>query len=334
MKNIADKSNMYQMILDFPHQFPQGYKAAGDAGKKYAQISFDSIVVAGMGGSALPGNLLRTFAEELDIKLPIIVHRNYGLPPALKLTRALVIIISYSGNTEEALSVYDEAHKSGLAVAAITTGGKLGERAKADGHPLILVRAVLPPRLAMGYQFSALVAFLANAGIIKSQTSTMDALEKSLRPTKILDDAKKLLPSIEDKTPLIYASQKYGVLAHILKTQFNENAKIHAFANTFPELNHNELEGYGDSNSSQFVVLFLKSPNDKIQIQKRMELTAQIIEKQGFAVHTIDIKGENIYNEIFNTTLFGFWLSYYLAINKNIDPTPVQIIEDFKKKLK
>lgn len=330
--NKIDKSNMSELIFNFPSQFKVGYAATGTAGEEYRGKKFENIIIAGMGGSALPGDLLKTVASELGLNIPVTLHRDYGLPKDGSVRRdTLVIVSSYSGTTEETLSAYEEALKQKLAIMAITSGGTLKTRAQENNTQIATVPEGIQPRLAVGYQFAALLALLHNVGLIPSQKNEMTELETSLDVTALEDAGKNLAQKIKNTTPLIYSSKKYGSLSYILKIQINENAKLHAFANTFPELNHNEMVGY--YKNSTFSVLILRAEDDHPIIKKRMELTAQLIENKGYAVHTIDIEGQTIYNRIFNTILLGNWLSYYLAINKNIDPTPVEIVEDFKKKL-
>ncbi|MDX1608355.1 MAG: bifunctional phosphoglucose/phosphomannose isomerase [Candidatus Spechtbacterales bacterium] len=327
----VDRSNMKQILIDFPSQFATGYSAAADAGSSLKNNKFENIIVAGMGGSALPGALLEMLAEyQLDLQIPVYIHRSYELPRQAT-DKSLVIIISYSGNTEEALSAYQKAKTENHTICAITSGGKLEEFAQTDEIPLVLVPKNVQPRIALGYQFSALLALLANAGIIKPQKKEMEELESALSPEKLEKTAEKLAEKIDSKTPLIYSSRDYRHLAYILKIQMNENGKRHAFANYFPELNHNEMVGYETKND--MFVLVLRDKDDHPKIQKRMELTADIIKKRGYSVEYIDINGENMYNKVFNTILFGNWLSYYLAIKAEIDPTPVDIVEEFKKEL-
>lgn len=322
---------MYQTIMDFPEQFLIGYKAAKGVGSKYSNKKFDKIIVAGMGGSALTGDLLfDIFYKQANLKIPSHVHRDYNLPKSTR-QNTLVIIISYSGNTKETLSVYQEAKNNNLSIITITSGGKLKEYSKKDNVPSVTVPGGIQPRMTLGYQLSALVAVLENANLIDSQKNEFKKLSQTLDPNLNKNDAEKLAKKIGKSTPIFYSSYKYKSLSYILKIQINENSKRHAFFNIFPELNHNEIEGY--EKSSKYFILILRGDDDDERIQKYMKLTKKIIEKKGHPVTTIDIKGKNVYNKVYNTILFGNWLSYYLAIQNNIDPTPVNLIEEIKKQL-
>jgi glucose/mannose-6-phosphate isomerase len=331
MHSPSDPSGMHENITAFPQQFAAGYAAASSAGAAHADKTFDRIVVAGVGGSALPGDFLTLVAPTLGLTLPIVVHRDYGLPQFVK--NGLVVVISYSGNTEEALSAYDAAQKENLAIIAITTGGSLKERAQRDGVELVLVPSGVQSRMALGYQFSALLHVLENIGIVASQKDALEQLATTLDPARAQKDAEALLPGIRGTTPLFYASRQYYPLAHILKIQMNENAKVHAFANMFPELNHNEMVGYEAAAPEHFSTVILTADDDTLIIKKRQALTAQLIKEKGGRVHVIDIVGEDIYDRIFNIVLLGSWLSYHLAVDNGIDPAPVRIIESFKKAL-
>lgn len=333
MNQSADISGIHKDIAAFPQQFPAGYAAAQEKASQYIQQSFENIVIAGIGGSALPGNLLRTFAQTLPNPVPVMVHRDYGLPAGITLKHSLVVVISHSGNTEEALSAYDAAREQGTALVVVTSGGELKKRAEQDSVPAAVVPGNIQPRIALGYQFAALLGLLANAGVIPSQKEDMDRLSAGLDSQSARTRAKELAQKITGTTPIFYASQKYHALAYILKIQMNENAKILAFSNIFPELNHNEMVGYEASALEQFSTLILRADDDLPRIKKRQEITAQLIEERGAHVYTIDINGEEIYNKVFDTVLFGMWLSYQLALARDIDPAPVKIVEELKKKL-
>lgn len=331
---------MRQIILDFPKQFSLGADIVGDAGKQYAGERFENIIIAGMGGSALAGDVLKIVAPHIKLRLPISIHRDYGLPTDGSLRpHTLFVAISHSGNTEETLSAYRQALTQKITTMTISSGGTLKALAEKNTTPHVTIPSGIQPRLALGHQTTALLGMLAGAGLIASQHSEMEKIAQTLDSASLEDTGKELAEKIQDTTPLIYASSKYGALAYILKIQMNENAKLHAFTNTFPELNHNEMVGYeqetgNGEQGTTFSILLLRAQDDHLQIKRRMDLFEQLIKKRGYYVYSVDIKGENIYNRIFNTILVGSWLSYHLALNRNIDPTPVDIVEDFKKKLK
>ncbi|MEX0878013.1 MAG: bifunctional phosphoglucose/phosphomannose isomerase [Candidatus Spechtbacterales bacterium] len=330
-KNI-DSYNMRQIILDFPRQFPVGYGAVGDAGKEFTSKEFKNIIIAGMGGSALAGEVLTLLSGALKLQLPVFIHRDYGLS-SMANKNSLIVTLSYSGNTEETLSVYQAAKEKGITLAVITSDGSLKQMAKKDKKPLAIVPEGIPPRLAIGYQFSALLAILSNVGIIEPKEDVVQKISSELKSAEVMSLAKELVGEIKEKTPIIYSSKANSPLAYIMKIQINENAKRHAFYNSFPELNHNEILGYENSNPDNFFVFMLRDKNDHPKNQRRMEITARLLEKRKYKVKFIDIEGENMYNRAFNAILFGTWLSYYLAIQDSIDPTPVTLIKEIKRSL-
>lgn len=329
-----DKSNMRKTILEFPKQFRIGLKSAENV---KVSGSFELVLVCGMGGSALPADILKMWLEANKIILPLRVHRDYGLPHHAD-KRQLIIGISYSGNTEETLSSIQEAQKKNLKIAAVTSGGKLAEFCKKHEIPLAIVPSGFQPRMAVGFQFAALIKILTNSGIIKNNLTDVCALEKLLKPGLLKNRGKELAEKLKNKVPLIYASRSFKALARIWKIKFNENSKIPAFHNYFPELNHNEMVGFTKIPNfkipiSNFHILILRSPRALPINLKRMELTCRILRKRGMAVDIIYIKGYNILDEIFSNILLADWASYYLALAYKIDPTPVKIVEEFKKNL-
>jgi len=321
---------MEKMILDFPAQFAQGYKAGQEAGKEYVGVKIENIIICGMGGSALPGSVLEMSATEIGLQIPVRIHRNYGLPKEAT-NRDLVVVISYSGNTEEALSSYKEAREKEIPLVAITTGGPLQKMGEENNTSVVLIPDGLPPRLAIGAQYSALAAVLENSGVIGPQEKNFEELARTLDAKKHSQFAESLAENLKEFTPLIYSSQKYKNLAYILKIQLNETSKKHAFCNYFPELNHNEMVGF--ETDGNFAVLILRAEDDDPKIKRRMELTASILKEKGVGVEFLDIQGEKVYDRIFNTVIFGNWLSYYTAVKNGVDPIPVEIIEKFKNLL-
>jgi glucose/mannose-6-phosphate isomerase len=330
---------MEKVILGFPKQFKIGTEAA-----KNLKISgnFKGICICGMGGSALPGNLLNLFLKNKDIDIPLILQRNYNLPNQVK-RDWLVIFISYSGNTEEPISCFEQAKKKGLKTAFISSGGKMETLAKKHNIPCALIPKGIQPRMALGYQFSALIQLLKNAGIIKTGLQEILSLEKALQPRKWETQGKALAKKLSGKIPLIYASGELKILARIWKIKFNENSKTPAFWNYFPEMNHNEMVGFEKRKTSladcgqrarqnaKFYFIILQDENDHSRIRKRMTLTAKLLKKQGLAGEIINLQEKSLLEKTFSAILLSDWASYYLALQYNTDPEPVELVEEFKK---
>lgn len=323
---------MKQVILNFPKQFEIGAKAAENI---KLEGSFDNIIICGVGGSALPGTLLLDLA---DISIPIFVHRDYNLP-ANASEKSLIICISFSGNTEETLSAYEEAVSKKYCVIALSTGGKLEELAKQNNLPVVIVpNDCLQPRFGTGYLVSALIKILDNCGITNNLSQEVLKIAEILKPENFEAQGKILGEKLVDKIPVVYSSNQYKSVARIWKIKFNENSKIMAFWNFFPELNHNEMVGLTgiknqESGIKNFHFIILRDNQDDPRIIKRMEITANLIKESGADVEIIEMQGATKIEKIFNALLLGDWASYYLAQNYGIDPVPVAIVEKFKKQL-
>src|SRR5487761_1039360 len=324
-----DTHDMRSMLLDFPRQFGQGIDAARNASLPSIIPSVESIIIAGMGGSALPGELLKFFARQSSFfKYPIDVHihREYGLPADMD-KRTLIVCISYSGNTEETLSAYREARKQNLPLAVISSGGMLEELAQKQPMWIKLPPSDLPPRLAIGMQFAALVTLLERLSITSPQTKKLETAALALHPGLFEQKTKTIAKKTFLRIPIIYASRANKALAYIMKIGFNENAKKMAFWNYIPECNHNEMVGFGDTHKN-FIFFFLLDRDDNPAIKKRIRIMIQLAKKNRIPLQILDITNSRVYNKAFNTILLSDWISYYSALFNKTDPTPVSIVEE------
>ena len=323
---------MKEIILNFPKQFKVGLERTP---KLTIKKPIRGLCICGMGGSALPGSILYSWINIKKIDLPVIVNRDYSLPHRIK-KGWLVVCISYSGNTEETLSCFKEALKNKLKLVSIGSGGKLENLSKKYRIPFVKIPSGIPPRTAIGYQFGALVGILQKYGIFsKKDVQELLVLEK-INACEFENFGKKLSEKLVKKIPIIYASNQFKVAARIWKIAFNENTKIPAFWNYFPELNHNEMTGFAKfkTQNSDFYFIILRDKNDHQRIKKRMHLTVEILKKTGIKGEIIDLKGKTYLEKLFNSIILGFWTSYYLAKTYKIDPVSVKLVEEFKKKLK
>jgi glucose/mannose-6-phosphate isomerase len=320
-----DKSNMLKAIEDFPKQcrdamsLSNGISVSGKISK---------IIVAGMGGSAVGGDILKHYMH--DSKIPVITIRDYVLPNYVD-ENTLVFAVSYSGNTEETLSAFEDATRKGAKIIAVTSGGKLASLSK----KVIKIPSGLQPRAAVGYLFFPVLGVLANMGLVKQDKAEKDAKEMLdlLSNTKEFNDkGMQMAKSIGNKIPIMYASEQFAVCAYRWKTQFNENSKTPAFCHTFSELNHNEIVGYQTMPKDMFHTLFIRDENDNPRIKKRMEITKEILSTKG-TVEEVYTKGKGMLVKIFSVLYYADFASYYLALQKKIDPSPVVVIENLKKKL-
>lgn len=297
--------------------------------------SVDAVVVAGMGGSWMAAQLVRDTGLAA---VPLFIHRSYGLPGSLRGT-SLVIASSYSGNTEETLSAYDAARSAGHPIVGIAAGGELERRCAADGVPFIRIPADPPtmqPRCATLYGVGILTETLARLSLTASDArerirSLNGFLAASMAAARTRGEA--LAPAFTACTPVIYASDAYATVARIWKIKVNENAKTPAFWNVFPELNHNEFVGWASSRDP-FHLLMLRDPEDHPRILQRMEITTALLRTIGVPATMVPIEGGTRLEKMFSTLLMGDWFSYRLALELGVDPSPVTMVEDLKKRLK
>ncbi len=316
------------MILDTIRDFPKQFDFKPSIKNHRGIFAFNKFVVCGMGGSNLAGALLKAWKPKLDIYF----HRDYGLPPLSSLKERLIICCSYSGNTEETLEAFEEAKDKGLEVVVITTGGKLLERAIRSRVPYIeLPRTGQQPRTATGYLFLSLLAFTDPDALAEAYT-----LKRLLDSQRARGRAEALARNLVGKVPVVYASDRNAALATNWKIKFNENGKTPAFCNIFPELNHNEMNGFDAGSdatkrlSENFAFMFLKDEEDHPKIQKRMEVLERLYQSRGLAVEIVPLTGTSRLEKIFQTVMMGDWISCFLAGLCGIDPEPVPMVEEFK----
>jgi glucose/mannose-6-phosphate isomerase len=319
MRSEIDKNNMYDDIFRFSNEAKEAWKKAGDL-----KFNFKKLIVAGMGGSAIAGDLLNCYAAEI----PILVNRDYKVPDYID-KDCLVIANSYSGNTEETLEAYEDAMKKNAQILCMASGGKLAELAKQNKHPIIPLHAGMQPRASLMYSFMPMIKVMQNSGIVKNIDHELNETFELLKDDNLRKEGEKLAEQTNNKIPLIYAGNHMYAVAMRWKTQVNENAKTQAFFNVFSEMNHNEIVGF-TTKPEKYFVIFLRNENDHPRIQKRFEICKDLIQSD---VHEVWSKGKSLLAKICTLVHIGDWYSYYLALINGRDPTPVEIIEGLKKKL-
>lgn len=321
---------MYDAIHAFPSQF--AYRPTIINGDKLR--TYRRFIVLGMGGSNLAPDLFKIH----DPHLSVFSHRDYGLPyvePSLQ-KETLFIASSYSGNTEETLAGFEEARKRGLPLAVLTTGGKLLEMAKRFGVPYVeLPKTGIQPRSALGFALLGLAALMKQPKLERE----LHKLEKSLKVNVLEKKGKLLAKNLKGSVPVIYASFQDFAVAYNWKIKFNETGKIPAFANNFPELNHNEMTGFDvvDSTkklSKSFHFVFLKNASSNSKIGKRMDVTAKLYRKRGIKVEIIAFSGNSAFQHICNSLLLADFAAYFTAENYKVEAEQVPMVEEFKKLIK
>ncbi|MFH1589306.1 MAG: bifunctional phosphoglucose/phosphomannose isomerase [archaeon] len=321
-----DKEDMKSVIQGFASQINLAYKQKIDV---EVEGDIKKVIIAGMGGSAVAGDIMKSFLR--DEPTPITVSRGYNLPKDAN-KETLVIISSYSGNTEETLSSYKDALRKSCRIVSITSGGKLLHLSIANRTPVIKIPTGMQPRAALAYSFFPMLRLLEKVRITSNRKPEVEQLIKNLDKKVFMDNGITISEKLVDKIPLIYASEVLAPVAYRWKTQLNENSKVMAFYNEFSELNHNEMQGIFNQNA-HFHCIMLRSDIDGHRMSKRMDITKKHLTNKDISVTDIAIKGNTLLTKLFSAIHMGDWVSYFLALRYMIDPTPVAVIEEFKKEL-
>lgn len=303
-----------------------------------------SVVISGMGGSAIGADLLSAAVSD-RCSIPVLIRRNYDLPEWCRGPENLVIATSHSGNTEETLSAFDRARLHGCRRLAITTGGGLEKMGEAGGAPVWKFEHHGQPRSAVGFSFGLLLAVFFRLGIIPDPAAEVAEIVEAMQLQQeairadvpaVRNLAKRIAGQLIGRLPVFFASDRLIPVARRWKGQINELAKAWAQFETLPEADHNTLAGtmLPESLLMQMVALFLRSAADDPRNRRRTDLTRQVMMVAGINTDTYDAPGRGPLAQQWTALHFGDYVAFYLAIAYGIDPTPVAAIEDFKKSLK
>ncbi len=323
-------------------QWQQAVFAAEIAQPEHDGRHIEQVVVTGMGGSALSALLVKDWLGDV-LKVPFEVVRSYELPAYVSRS-TLVIVSSYSGNTEETLAALEDARKRDSQVAIITSGGALLDAATAENIAHIVLPGGIQPRMATLYGLRALTAALAHFGVVSLDpfneiASTSDWLRDEITQwtKEITTDknyAKQLALHAVGKTPVIYGGNLTAGLAYKWKISWNENAKNVAFWNQYPEFNHNEFMGWTSHPVEKpFVVFDLLSSFENPRIQKRFEVSDTLLSGRRPKATTVELRGLTVLQQLVWGAVLADFVSIYVAILNGVDPTPVALIEKFKREL-
>ena len=336
-----DPSEMLRHIHEMPKMCQEAWYNAlrFNLSSEYHQV--DKVVILGMGASAIAGD----FASQLSIfegGIPIQTCHEYTLPHLDAHT--LVVASSYSGNTEETLTTFTESLNKVCPKLAITTGGKLGQLAEENDVPVLSIKYQTPPRAAFGCSFSSLLGILCNLGLLSDKSQDMeeaiqilDELATSINETAPLksNPAKQLAFSLWGKIAVVYGAGILSAVARRWKTQINENSKTWSFYELLPELNHNSVVGYQFPSelAERIFVVLLCSESIHPRVLARYDLTADILTRAHIGHQLVDARGKTLLSHMLSLTLFGDYVSYYLAMLYEVDPSPNKTIDYLKSRL-
>jgi glucose/mannose-6-phosphate isomerase len=333
-----DQHDTRDVLVDFPAQCRRGHALTptGVPGGGRPRL----VVVAGMGGSASGGDMVAAVATE-TLDVPILVHRGYGLPAAAG-RDALVVAMSYSGETVEVLSAADVAVARGVPLVAITAGGALGALAERRGVPRVALPAGLMPRMALGYLVFPLLSVLASCGAtVASATEideTLDVLAgqvHELEPACPTDKnpAKRLALGIGDRLPAVYGGPLTATAAYRWKTDLEENAKVLAIAGAVPEMNHNEIEAWRGPGAAARHLVLLREEGEAPEVTRRFELIRELASPAAGGVSETWARGNSRLARLLSLAQASLWVSFYLAMLLGVDPWPVPMLEEVKRRL-
>lgn len=335
-----DREGMYEHLLNLPEQLDLAWRL----GTQYPlprMGSINHVIVAGMGGSAIGGDLLAAYLMNKS-SVPITVLRGYTLPEWASAEGTLVVASSHSGNTEETLSAYDAAKRKGIKRLAMCTGGKLMSKAESDDVPVWRFEHRGQPRAAVGFSFGILLALMYRLGAvtnpgesINTAVRLMKEQQKELESERYLMDnpAKQLALRISDKFPVVFAADYLIPIARRWKGQFNELAKYWAQFEELPEADHNTLAGTDHPRKvlARMKMILLSAESDHPRNRLRIMLTRDAMQGKGIDAEVVEARGKDTLACIWTALQLGDFVAYYLAMIKNVDPTPIKIMSDLKK---
>jgi glucose/mannose-6-phosphate isomerase len=337
-----DPEGMLARIKELPMQCRQAWQAAMSFKLPAEYRDVDKVVILGMGGSAIGGDLMRSLVM-MEAMIPVIVHRDYGLPACVD-EKTLLIASSYSGNTEETLSGFEPALKTGAKKLVMTTGGKLQQMAEDNHVPVFKIEYKAQPRAALGFSFIPVLGVMQQLGFIRDKTAdvnetvqVLERLEKKLDEKSPLsaNPAKQIAQRLFGCLPVIYGAGIAAEAAHRWKTQINENSKAWAFYEVFPELNHNATVGFPLPGEvvKKIRVIMLRSPLFNTRIKLRYDVTCELLKQAGVVYEFVDSEGASPLAQMVSLVSIGDYASYYLAILYKVDPSPVKVISYLKDRL-
>jgi len=323
---------MKQLVLDFPTQLQEAVIIGQSYRFQTPKKEFSNVLLTGLGGSGIGGSIVQNYVAD-KMKIPFLVNKDYFLPSFVN-ENSLVIVSSYSGNTEETLAAMKQALKAKATIVCVTSGGKVAEIAKKNNLDCILLPAGMPPRSCLGYSMVQVLYVLAQFGLIRKDfEKSIQAAIRLLQSEQkdIQKQAKAVAKKLAGKTPIIYAATDFESVAVRFRQQINENGKMLCWHHVIPEMNHNELVGWRDKDASR-VAVFLRNEDDYKRTQLRMEINQKVIKKYSGIIE-IWSKGKSFFEKVFYVVHLTDWVSVYLADLHGVDATEVKVIDELKNAL-
>jgi len=334
----VDPGGMRSIIASFPEQLSEGMRRGLGLSADLGNAT--RVFLVGMGGSGIAGEVFAAWVADRS-RIPIHPIHDYRLPSYAR-PGDLLIAVSYSGNTEETLAAAAGGLKLGCRLVAVTSGGTLATLARDAGAPLLEVPTGLPPRGAFGHLFGILPSIGAEwvygdlRGELERATVHLRDLRDHLRPElpPKRNRAKLLATRLRGTTPIVYGAPPFDAIAKRWQTQFNENAKMLAFASSFPEADHNELVGWtADSAARRFTAVLLRDSEETPQMHHRLDVTASMFARHA-KVEQVRDDDDQLLGRMLGTLFLGDYVSLYLAVLRRVDPMPMDALVELKERLR
>ncbi len=321
---------MKKLVEAFSTQLQEALIIGKNYKFKTEQRTFSNILITGLGGSGIGGSIVQNYVND-KVSVPVTVNKDYFIPAFVN-ENTLVIVCSYSGNTEETLAALQQAIKVKATIICVTSGGKIAELAKKKGYDCILVPAGMPPRACLGYSSIQLLYTLLHFNFINNKfekeiaaaIKTMIAEEKNTQKL-----AKQLSKKIVGKLPIIYSAPQIEGIAIRFRQQLNENSKMLCWHAVIPEMNHNELVGWKDEAKDK-VVIMLRNEDDYKRTQTRMEINKTVFKKYTSNIIEIYSQGKSYWEKAFYLIHLTDWISVILADLRSQDAVEVNVIDYLK----
>ena len=319
-------------IEGFKNQLKEAVEIANRA-VLIRKTNVNQVLVTGLGGSGIGGSVVNELVQD-NCTVPIIVNKDYFLPSFVN-EKTLVIISSYSGNTEETLNCFEQAIAKNAQIVCVTSGGKVADMAKKNGYDLVIVPGGNPPRTCLGYSVIQLLNILKFNGFISIDlNNTIHDIIQLLETEKIeiREKAKQVAKSLIGKIPVIYTLGNTESIAVRFRQQINENSKMLSWHNVIPEMNHNEIVGWR-SKAEHLAVVVFRTNYEFEKNQQRLSFCKKVIASYTNNYTELVAKGKNRFEQLFYLIHLTDWISYELAILNNVDPVEVHVIDQLKSAL-
>lgn len=336
----VDPDGMYDHVRGFADQWRRARERVADISIDLSEDAVDHVVLVGMGGSAISGDLLSALIRE-KAAVPVTVNRSYDLPGFVG-ERTLVIGSSYSGHTEETVSAFQEGIARGATCYGVTSGGHLQHICEQEGLGFHRLPEGYPPRAALGYSLAAVLKIVEEAGIYRVPDRAWEESTRVLEEmTEELSDlsgnrAMEIARALRNRLPIVYSGSTLTEPVNVRwRCQLQENAETLAYGNAYPEFNHNEIMGWADSDwlLPRLAVITLRDGADHPRVQKRIEILGELLgDRAGYWVE-LESRGEHPLTRILSLIHLGDWVSLYLAVLNGTDPSTVSLIDELKRRL-